>query len=76
MDGPMLWGYFFTHHETTLLVKAKDHLIDRGYVFVNIYLSEKEDNKEEEDKEKSSNLKIETIENKNIDIEDLEVETE
>jgi len=43
---------------------------------VYIVTTEKEDNKEEEDKEKSSNLKIETIENKNIDIEDLEVETE
>ena len=42
MSKPMLWGYFFTHKEPELLKKAKDLLNDRGYRFVDIYISENE----------------------------------
>lgn len=43
ISGNMLWGYFFTHNEPTKLEKAKEALISKGYTFVDIYLSDKED---------------------------------
>ncbi|MCP4161482.1 MAG: ribonuclease E inhibitor RraB [Deltaproteobacteria bacterium] len=43
MNGAMLWGYFFTHREPLLLEKAKEILIEKGYQFVDIYLSDKDD---------------------------------
>jgi hypothetical protein len=39
----MLWGYFFTHNEPQKLEKAKELLISKGYKFIDIYLSEKDD---------------------------------
>ncbi len=39
---PLLWGYFFTHHEPKLLEKAKIELANKGYNFVDIFLSDKE----------------------------------
>jgi hypothetical protein len=39
----MLWGYFFTHSEPTKLEKAKDILVAKGYRFVDIYLSDKDE---------------------------------
>ena len=43
MTKPMLWGYFFTHHEPKRLEEAKMSLVQKGYRFVDIYLSDKED---------------------------------
>jgi len=43
MSEPMLWGYFFTHHEPKLLESAKVTLVEKGYRFVDIYISDKED---------------------------------
>ena len=43
ISGDMLWGYFFTHREPTKLEEAKRHLIAKGYRFVDIYLSDKEE---------------------------------
>jgi len=42
-SGNMLWGYFFTHSEPTKLEKAKDILVAKGYRFVDIYLSDKDE---------------------------------
>jgi hypothetical protein len=42
MTKPMLWGYFFTHHEPKLLESAKIRLVGEGYRFVDMYLSDKE----------------------------------
>lgn len=42
-SGNMLWGYFFTHSEPTKLEEAKEVLISKGYTFVDIYLSDKEE---------------------------------
>ena len=42
-SGNMLWGYFFTHNEPTKLEEAKVALISKGYTFVDIYLSDKEE---------------------------------
>lgn len=42
-SGNMLWGYFFTHSEPQKLEKAKKVLISKGYKFVDIYLSEKDE---------------------------------
>lgn len=42
-SGNMLWGYFFTHNEPTKLEEAKEVLISKGYTFVDIYLSDKEE---------------------------------
>jgi len=39
----MLWGYFFTHHEPQLLEESKASLVYRGYRYVDVYLSDKED---------------------------------
>ncbi len=46
MDGSMLWGYFFTHHEPSLLEKTKKVLIKKGYTFVDIHLSDKDESDE------------------------------
>jgi hypothetical protein len=40
---PMLWGYFFTNKEPTLLEKAKIELVKDGYRFVDIYKSTPEE---------------------------------
>lgn len=45
-SGDMLWGYFFTHNEPTKLEKAKDILLSKGYSFVDIYLSDKDEQDE------------------------------
>ncbi len=42
-SGNMLWGYFFTHNEPAKLEEAKEALISKGYTFVDIYLSDKEE---------------------------------
>ena len=36
MDGPMLWGYFFTHHDEEGLKNAAAKLQADGYRFVSI----------------------------------------
>ncbi len=43
VSSPLLWGYFFTHNEPSKLEQVKDKLINQGYTFVDIYLSDKED---------------------------------
>jgi hypothetical protein len=42
LKKPLLWGYFFTHSEPTMLEKTKLILIKKGYRSVDIYLSDKE----------------------------------
>lgn len=49
ISGNMLWGYFFTHSEPAKLEKAKEILLSKGYRFVEIYLSDK-DEQDEPDK--------------------------
>lgn len=46
MSSNMLWGYFFTHHEPTKLEEAKIELTNKGYRFVKIFVSDKEDENE------------------------------
>lgn len=46
MKDPMLWGYFFTHHEPGLLETAKSELENKGYRFVGLFITEKEDENE------------------------------
>jgi hypothetical protein len=36
VDGPMLWGYFFTDRSTEKLEKAATHLTAQGYRLVEI----------------------------------------
>ncbi len=43
MSKPMLWGYFFTHHEPKQLKLARARLVSGGYRFVDIFLAEKEE---------------------------------
>ena len=43
ISGPMLWGFFFTHHEPQKLEQAAEELIKQGYKYVDIYLSDKDD---------------------------------
>lgn len=42
LTKPMLWGYFFTHHEPIKLEAAKGKLLKMGYRFVKIYLADKD----------------------------------
>lgn len=37
VDGPMVWGFFFTHPDQEKLELAATHLQDQGYRFVSIY---------------------------------------
>lgn len=46
MNGPMLWGYFFTHHEKNKLEQAKIQLEDQGYRYVDIFLADKDETTE------------------------------
>jgi hypothetical protein len=48
MTQPMLWGYFFTHHEPKLLEQAKQKLIQQGYRFVDLSFSGEEDGNDHE----------------------------
>ena len=43
MSGDMLWGYFFTHNNPQKLEQIATELNKRGYRFVDIFLSEKEE---------------------------------
>jgi hypothetical protein len=43
MDKPMLWGYFFTNNEPDALEAAKEKLVQEGFNFVNIFLSDKDE---------------------------------
>lgn len=42
VNAPLLWGYFFTNNKPNLLETTKEILTEKGYRFVDIYLSEKE----------------------------------
>ncbi|GHB97049.1 ribonuclease E inhibitor RraB [Cerasicoccus arenae] len=42
LDAPLLWGYFFTNDEPQKLEKTKEILEKKGYRFVDIYISDKE----------------------------------
>ena len=42
ISGDLLWGYFFTHNAPSLLEISKNKLMSRGYQFVDIYLSDKD----------------------------------
>jgi len=46
ISGDMLWGYFFTHHEPTKLEEANNALVEKGYRFVDIFLSDKDEPKD------------------------------
>src|SRR3569833_368257 len=37
VDGPMLWGYFFTDKDRNKLLGAATHLAGQGYRFVGIH---------------------------------------
>lgn len=37
VDGPLLWGYFFTDRDATKLRPVADHLASQGYRVVSIY---------------------------------------
>ncbi len=37
VDGPLLWGYFFTDPDAARLRKAADRLSSEGYSFVGIH---------------------------------------
>jgi hypothetical protein len=41
--GPMLWGYFFTHHAREPLDAAALTLQSQGYSVVSVHLSDKDD---------------------------------
>ncbi len=43
MSGDMLWGYFFTDHDPEKLEAAKILLANKGYRFVKIFISPKDD---------------------------------
>ncbi len=43
VSDDLLWGYFFTHSETSKLEEAKELLVEKGYRFVDLYLSDKDD---------------------------------
>lgn len=40
VDGPLLWGYFFTDPSSKKLQAAADHLSSNGYRFVKIFPTE------------------------------------
>jgi hypothetical protein len=40
VDGPMLWGYFFTDRSAEKLQKAAEHLTAQGYRLVGIHASD------------------------------------
>ena len=40
VDGPMLWGYFFTEPNAEKLEKAATHLTAQGYRFVGIHATD------------------------------------
>ncbi|WP_321495051.1 ribonuclease E inhibitor RraB [uncultured Desulfobacter sp.] len=46
MKEPKLWGYFFTNDDPSLLAKAKEILVSKGYRFVDLYMSEKQNEKD------------------------------
>lgn len=40
VDGPLLWGYFFTDQDENRLKPLADYLVGNGYRFVSIYPTE------------------------------------
>jgi len=47
IDGPMLWGYFFTDSSRDKLKKLADVLEQQGYTFVELFIPEIDDGEEE-----------------------------
>ena len=43
MSGNMVWGYFFTNNNPEKIEKAKNILVNKGYTFVDIFISKKDD---------------------------------
>lgn len=48
IDGPMLWGYFFTDQSPEKLKQLAGVLEQQGYAFVDLFLPETEEGEEEE----------------------------
>jgi Regulator of ribonuclease activity B len=42
MSKPMVWGYFFTHHERAPLERVAELLVARGYSLIDIRLGDKD----------------------------------
>ncbi|WP_222104684.1 ribonuclease E inhibitor RraB [Vibrio harveyi] len=42
LSKPMLWGYFFTHHEPKKLEEASLKLVQKGYTTVGVFQAEKD----------------------------------
>jgi len=43
VDGPLLWGYFFTDHDESRLEQFADTLAGRGYEVIEIFETEEDD---------------------------------
>lgn len=43
LKAPLLWGYFFTNDSPQSLERAKEILVNEGYRFVNIFVSDKDE---------------------------------
>ena len=72
MDGPMLWGFFFTDEEREKLEAAAKKLVDGGYTFVDIFLAE-ESGDEDTDLwflhvERVEHLTVDTLDNRNREL--------
>jgi hypothetical protein len=48
MDEPLLWGFFFTNATESPLRAAVPELQERGYEFVDVWQSEKDDPEDED----------------------------
>ncbi len=70
IDGPMLWGYFFTDQDPNLLKQLGEQLEQDGYRFVDIFAIESDeeddapdaDDEDEEDDEELYFLHVERVE--------------
>lgn len=47
IDGPMLWGYFFTDQSPDKLRELSAHLQSTGYRFVDLFIPELDDGEDE-----------------------------
>lgn len=63
VDGPLLWGYFFTALDERKLRKAADALVKDGYTFVDIWLP----TPEESDDNQTWWLHVERVEHHTVD---------
>ena len=75
LDGPLIWGYFFTATDKQALENASALLVQKGYHFVEIHLQEKKSRQNRDvwwlHVEKVERHTIDSLDERNAELDDF-----